>query len=38
MDRFDSNNLYGGSIITSFDPGHLPKVKSKKMNGKTLLI
>ena len=32
MDRFDSNNLYGGSIITSFDPGHLPKVKSKSIS------
>jgi hypothetical protein len=26
MDRFDSNNLYGGSIITSFDPGDLPTI------------
>ena len=26
MDRFDggSSNLYGGSSISSFDPGHLP--------------
>ena len=32
MDRFDggSSNLYGGSIITSFDPGHLPKVNGGK--------
>jgi predicted RNase H-like nuclease (RuvC/YqgF family) len=29
MDRFrgGSNNLYGGSIITSFDHGHLPTIK-----------
>lgn len=34
MDRFggDSNNLYGGSIKSSFDPGHLPKVNSKNIN------
>ena len=33
MDRFDnSNNLYGGSSISSFDPGHLPKVNSKNIN------
>lgn len=32
MDRFDSNNLYGGSIITSFDFGDLPKVKSKSIS------
>lgn len=29
MDRFGggSSNLYGGSIISSFDPGHLPTIK-----------
>ena len=34
MERFggDSNNLYGGSIITSFDRGHLPEVKNKNIN------
>ena len=34
MDRFsgDSSNLYGGSIISSFDPGHLPKVNSKSVS------
>tara|TARA_B100000282_G_C31321348_1_gene304584 strand:- start:122 stop:397 length:276 start_codon:yes stop_codon:yes gene_type:complete len=33
MDRFDNSaNLYGGSNISSFDPGHLPKVNSKNIN------
>lgn len=34
MDRFKggSSNLYGGSSISSFDPGHLPKVNSKNIN------
>ncbi len=33
MDRFDnSSNLYGGSSISSFDSGHLPKVNSKNIN------
>jgi len=33
MDRFDnSSNLYGGSSISSFDPGHLPKVNSKSIS------
>ena len=28
MDRFDNSaNLYGGSSISSFDPGHLPTIK-----------
>lgn len=28
MNRFDnSSNLYGGSSISSFDPGHLPTIK-----------
>jgi len=29
MDRFKSggSNLYGNTIITSFDPGHLPTIK-----------
>lgn len=33
MDRFSggSSNLYGGSSISSFDPGHLPKVNSKNI-------
>ena len=26
MDRFTSGNLYGGTSISSFDPGHLPKL------------
>ena len=34
MDRFDNSaNLYGGSSISSFDPGHLPKVNSKSITG-----
>ena len=34
MDRFDNSaNLYGGSSISSFDPGHLPKVNSKNITG-----
>ena len=33
MDRFDNSaNLYGGSSISSFDPGHLPKVNSKSIS------
>ena len=34
MDRFEggSSNLYGGSSISSFDPGHLPKVNSKNIS------
>tara|TARA_B100001287_G_C22610264_1_gene494778 strand:+ start:842 stop:1117 length:276 start_codon:yes stop_codon:yes gene_type:complete len=33
MDRFDNSaNLYGGSSISSFDPGHLPKVNSKNIS------
>ena len=34
MDRFKggSSNLYGGSSISSFDPGHLPKVNSKSIS------
>ena len=34
MDRFNggSSNLYGGSSISSFDPGHLPKVNSKSIS------
>ena len=34
MDRFSggSSNLYGGSSISSFDPGHLPKVNSKSIS------
>ena len=33
MDRFDnSSNLYGGSSISSFDSGHLPKVNSKSIS------
>lgn len=42
MDRFDnSNNLYGGSSISSFDPGHLPTIKggtSGKNNSKSISI
>ncbi|MDA7663773.1 hypothetical protein N8569_00565 [bacterium] len=30
MDRINSGNLYGGSIITSFDSGHLPTIKGGK--------
>ena len=31
MDRFDNSaNLYGGSSISSFDPGHLPTIKGGK--------
>ena len=26
MDRFTSGNLYGNTNISSFDPGHLPKL------------
>lgn len=35
MNRFggDSNNLYGNPNISSFDPGHLPKVNSKNITG-----
>ncbi len=34
MDRFDNSaNLYGGSSISSFDPGHLPKVNSENITG-----
>jgi len=33
MNRFDggSSNLYGNPSISSFDPGHLPKVNSKNI-------
>ena len=38
MDRFnDGSNLYGNSIITSFDPGHLPKVNGGT-SGKTISV
>ena len=35
MDRFNggSSNLYGGSSISSFDSGHLPKVNNKSITG-----
>ncbi len=34
MDRFDNSaNLYGGSSISSFDPGHLHKVNNKSITG-----
>ena len=35
MNRFDggSSNLYGNPSISSFDPGHLPKVNSKSITG-----
>ena len=41
MDRFDTNNLYGGNLydssnISSYDPGHIPKNSLK--GGKTITI
>jgi len=39
MDRFTSGNLYGNTNISSFDPGHLPKLtgdtRGKSISGGT---